>query len=89
MCLEIKSKFANSTTQRNMKILFLLVVLTTNGIWAANLPLEENDALNRTSRQVGSPKKVDQYLSTTGFIFKKGVELIAGGKINVFVIYCI
>ena len=67
-----------------MKILFLLVVLTTNGIWAANLPLEENDALNRTSRQVGSPKKVDQYLSTTGYIFRKGVELIAGGKINVF-----
>ena len=60
------------------------MVLTTNGIWAANLPLEENDALNCTSRQVGSPKKVDQYLSTTGFIFKKGVELIAGGKINVF-----
>ena len=72
-----------------MKILFLLVVLTTNGIWSANLPLEENDVLNRTSRQVGSPKKVDQYLSTTGYIFKKGVELIAGGKINVFVIYCI
>ena len=63
-----------------MKILFLLVVLTTNGIWAAHLPLEENDALNRTSRQVGSPKKVDQYLSTTGYIFRKGVELVAGGK---------
>jgi hypothetical protein len=63
-----------------MKILFLLVVLTTNGILAANLPLEENDALNRTSQQVGSPKKVDQYLSTTGYIFRKGVELVAGGK---------
>jgi hypothetical protein len=54
-----------------MKILFLLVVLTTNRIWAANLPLEENDVLNHTSRQVGSPKKADQYLSTTTYLFKK------------------
>ena len=78
----MKIKLANSTTQRNMKILFLLVVLITNGIWAANLPLEENDVLDRTSRQVGSPKKADQYIGTATYLLQKGVNYLAGGNNN-------
>jgi hypothetical protein len=54
----MKIKLANSTTQRNMKIVFLLVVLTTNGFWAPNLPLEENIVHHQSERQM-SDKNTD------------------------------
>ena len=83
---KLKKNSQHINKNSRMKILFLLLIFSI-GIWAANLPIEnyldENDALlNRTSRQVGSPKQQKAYQASFGYVGQKIYESVAGGKTN-------